>query len=381
MDEMTALREFRAAVQAPAAERLAAARAVVLAAATGSPGQRARGPGRPRRLAGPRLGIFSAAAAAVAVALLVSGTLIFTGSGPVTPAASAATRVLQRAAAAELTQPAPRGSQFIYTEAAFVLQVATGSSRTAPLWETGTALQRMWQSVSGSRPGAFGIPHCRVDGQRRSPCQPLIQIPAHAGQPGVSSYAELQKLPTSPQALLSYLEKPNRCPPASIGGRTVRFSRADRAWNQIGIILGNNMVVPPRLGQALLRAAARIPGVILLHNVADAAGRRGIAVARTASGVLRTELVFAPVSYRFIGVQDVLLKAGHGLPAGTVWAASALVRATVVDRAPATSGRDHYVPSECGYIPGLYGVGSASSGSAASPSSSSGGSTASGPGG
>jgi len=372
VDEMTALREFRAAVQAPAAGRLAAARAEVLAAATAPPGQQEQGPSWPRRPAWPRLGIFGAAAAVLAVALLVAGTLVFAGGGPVTPPASAAARVLQRAAAAELTQPAPRGSQFIYTKTAFVLQVATGSSRTAPRWETGTALQRMWQSVSGSRPGAFSIPHCRVDGRRRSPCQPLIQIPAHAGQPGVSSYAELQTLPTSPRALLSYLGKPGRCPPASIAGRTVRFSRADRAWNQIGTILGNNMVVPPRLGQALLRAAAQIPGVILLHNVADAAGRRGIAVARTASGVLRTEMIFAPGSYRFIGVQDVLLKAGHGLPAGTVWAASALVRARVVDRAPATSGRGQYAPSQCGYMPGLYAVGSASSGSAASSSSSSG---------
>jgi hypothetical protein len=378
---MTALREFRAAVQAPAADRLAAARAVVLAAATGLPGQQEQGPGRPRRPAWPRLGAYSAATAVLAVALLVSATLIFTGGGPVTPPASAAARVLQRAAAAELTQPAPRGSQFIYTKTAFVLQVPTGSGRTAPRWETGTALQRMWQSVSGSRPGAFSIPHCRVDGRRRSPCQPLIQIPAHAGQPGVSNYAELQKLPTSPRALLSYLERPGRCPPASIAGRAVRFSRADRAWNQIGTILGNNMVVPPRLGQALLRAAAQIPGVIVLHNVADAAGRRGIAVARTAAGVLRTELIFAPRSYRFIGVQDVLLKASHGLPAGTVWAASALVRATVVDRAPATSGRGQYAPSQCGYTPGLYAVGSASSGSAASPSSSSSGPAASGPGG
>jgi hypothetical protein len=365
---MTALREFRAAVRAPAGERLAAARAVVLAAATGSPGQQARGPGRPRRPAWLRLGIYGAAAAVLAAALLASGTLIFNGGGPVTPPASAAARVLQRAATAELTQPAPRGNQFIYTEAAFVLQVATGTSRAAPRWETGTALQQMWQSVSGSRPGAFGIPHCQVDGQRRSPCQPLIRIPAHAGQPGVSSYSELQKLPTSPRALLSYLEKPNGCPPASIGSRTIRFGPADRAWNKIGIILGNNMVVPPRLGQALLQAAARIPGVILLHDVADAAGHRGIAAARTASGVLRTELIFAPRSYRFIGVQDVLLKAGHGLPAGTVWAASALVRAQVADRAPATSGRGQYVPSECGYTPGLYGAGSTSPGSAASPS-------------
>jgi len=381
VDEMTVLREFRAAVRAPAAERLAAARAAVLAAAASSPGQQAGGPGRPRRPAWPRLGVYGAIATVLAAVLLISATLIFTGGGPVTPPASAAARVLRQAAAAELSQPAPRGSQFLYTETAFVLQVAAGGSRTAPQWEMGTALQQMWQSVSGSRPGAFGIPHCQVGGQRRSPCQPLIRIPAHAGQPGISSYADLQKLPTSPQALLSYLEEPNGCPPASIGSRTVRFGRADRAWNQIATILGNNMVIPPRLGQALFRAAAQIPGVILLHDVVDAAGHRGIAVARTASGVLRTELVFAPRSYRFSGVQDVLLKATQGLNAGTVWAASALVRAKVVTRAPATPGRGQYAPSQCGYLPGLYGVGSASSGSAAASSSSTSGSASSAPGG
>src|SRR5262249_58943503 len=146
VEGMTALREFRAAVRAPAADRLAAARAVVLAAATGSPGQQEQGPGRNRRPAWPRLGLYGAATAVLAVALFVSATLIFTGGGPVMPPASAAARVLQRAAAAELTQPAPRGSQFIYTETAFVLQVPTDSSRSAPRWETGTALQQMWQS-------------------------------------------------------------------------------------------------------------------------------------------------------------------------------------------------------------------------------------------
>jgi hypothetical protein len=371
VDEMTALREFRAAVRAPEAEKLAAARGLLLAATTTSPKrQRTR---LPDRLRWPHLAITGAIVAGTAAALLAA-LLVVGGSGPLVQPANAAVRVLQRAATAALGQPAPRGSQFIYTQAAVTSVIPVGGTRTNPVWATAMAEQQMWQSVNGSRPGAFAIPRCHAAGRTQSACIPLTRIPATGNPSATGSYAGLGTLPTSPAALLAYLEKPNGCPPGiAVDGRNVRLGGADRAWNAISDILGNIMVLPPRLGHALFEAAARIPGVTLLPSVTDAAGQRGVAVARTAGGVLRTELIFAPRSYRFIGVADVLLKSGDGLRADTVWAASALIRAGVVNAAPATPAGNAYTPASCStFMPGLYAFGSASAGPSATGSGSSG---------
>lgn len=363
MDEMTALREFRAAVRAPAAERLAAARTLLVATpnVAASPRKGRRLGGRPRW---PRHIALAGAIVVVTAAAIVVALVAVPGRSPLVSPANAAVRVLQRAAAAALGQPVPRGSQFIYTQAAVTSVIPVGGTRTKPVWATATAEQQMWQSVDGSRPGAFSIPRCHAAGRTQSSCIPLTRMPATASPAGTDSYAGLGRLPTSPAALLAYLEKPNGCPPAlAVGSRSIQLTPADRAWNAISDILGNIMVLPPRLGRALFEAAARIPGVVLLPGLTDAAGHRGIAVARTAAGVLRTELIFAPGSYRFLAVQDVLLKSGDGLRAGTVWAATALVRADVVNAAPATPAGRQYTPASCGtFMPGLYAFVSGSAG-------------------
>lgn len=384
MDEMTALREFRADVRAPQAGQLAAARALLVTATrevpAGVPGVASRVSAGQRtrmrdRLRWPRLAVTGAIVVVTAAAMLAALVAVG-GRGPLVQPANAAVRVLQRAAAAALSQPAPRDSQFIYTRAAVTGVIAVGGTQASPVWATVTAEQQMWQSVDGSRPGAFSIPRCRAAGRTRSSCIPLTRIPATGSPSATGSYAGLSTLPTSPAALLAYLERPNGCPAGlAVGSRSIRLDRADRAWNAISDILGNVMVLPPRLGHALFEAAARIPGVILLPSVTDAAGQRGIAVARTASGVLRTELIFTPRSYRFIGVQDVLLTSGDGLRAGMVWAASALLRAEVVNAAPVTRAGSQYAPASCGsFMPGLYTIGSSSAGSSSSGSSSGSGS-------
>ena len=201
--------------------------------------------------------------------------------------------------------------------------------------------------------------------------------------PTVETYAGLERLPTAPGALLSYLERPNGCPSAAFAGRhaSASSSRFARAWDEISTILGNGLVMPPRFGRAIFAAAARIPGVVLLPTVVDVAGRHGIAVARTAAG-LRTELIFEPHSYRFIGVQDIVLRPVPGLRAGTNFAGSALLQARVVNAAPVTPANQSLGVSECStFLPGPYSVGSSGSAVAPPPSgSSSAGSSSSGSG-
>lgn len=78
----------------------------------------------------------------------------------------------------------------------------------------------------------------------------------------------------------------------------------------VGDLLRETMA-PPDLRAALFRVAARIPGVELVGNVTDPAGRKGTAVARTSddAGFLeRNELVFDSETSELLAERQVLLE-------------------------------------------------------------------------
>jgi hypothetical protein len=75
--------------------------------------------------------------------------------------------------------------------------------------------------------------------------------------------------------------------------------------------LPRETMAPPDLRAALFRVAARIPGVELVGNVTDPAGRNGIGVARTSddAGFLeRNELIFDPDTSELLAERQVLLE-------------------------------------------------------------------------
>ena len=86
------------------------------------------------------------------------------------------------------------------------------------------------------------------------------------------------------------------------------------------------------------------------------------------TAALRMELIFAPRSYQFIGVQEVLTRHVPGIRAGMVWAAMSVLSAQVVNTAPVTSLGQSYQPSTCGFTPDMVAVGSTGSGSTGSSS-------------
>jgi hypothetical protein len=258
----------------------------------------------------------------------------------------------------------PRDGQFIYTDTNVVGRLPQGHRLAL---QRGS--QQMWQSVDGSKPGALGTAPCHAG---RAAC--LVLIPPGPQTPALTTYAGLTALPRRPGALLSYLHRHNTCS-APARTATARPGNGASEWDMVTAIFGNNQVMPPGLGKALFETATKIPGAVVLRHVADAAGGAGIAVARNESPQLRTELIFAPRSYRFIGVQDVLTRGAPGLRPGAVWAASALVAAKVVNAAPITSLSQSYEPGTCGFMPGFYTTSASASGSsqgASSGSSSSG---------
>jgi len=100
-------------------------------------------------------------------------------------------------------------------------------------------------------------------------------------------------------------------------------------------------VAPPQLRAALFRVAARIPGVELVGEVTDPAGRRGVAVARTSddAGFLeRNELVFDPETSELLAERQVLLERVDWIDAkpGTVIGYAVYLNSGLVD---ATSDR------------------------------------------
>jgi hypothetical protein len=56
------------------------------------------------------------------------------------------------------------------------------------------------------------------------------------------------------------------------------------------------------------RAAAQIPGTTTSQPATDVAGRLGLAVARTDTGI-RTELIFDRASYQYLGTNRVIVDA------------------------------------------------------------------------
>ncbi len=58
---------------------------------------------------------------------------------------------------------------------------------------------------------------------------------------------------------------------------------AAEAFTTIGDLLGES-IAPPEVSAALYRAAALIPGVTVVPDAVDAAGRHGVAVAFDGSG-------------------------------------------------------------------------------------------------
>jgi hypothetical protein len=245
----------------------------------------------------------------------------------------------------------PRADQFTYTDTRIVSHLTPGRVLRGSV--------RMWQSVDGSRPGAFRI----------TPCPPgadcLVLIPPGADTPALPSYAGLTRLPRDPAALAAYLRHNTACREAAKAGP------ASTEWNALTALLGHAQLLPPGLGQELFQTAAAIPGAVVLPDVTDAAGGHGVTVARNSSSALRDELIFAPGSYRFIGIQQIVIHPLAGLRAGAVWSATSLADTHIADTAPVAPLDKSYVPQECGYMPAFYAVSSGSSGTLPSGSASS----------
>ncbi|MER5852606.1 CU044_5270 family protein [Streptomyces sp. NPDC002012] len=282
------------------------------------------------------------AAPAVACALAVGGVMVvnFTdtpGRGTTAVKDGSATgapeakQLLDRIAlaAAGAKQPMVRADQFVYIESE--VSYAAQSAAGGPVTMAPAHTRQVWSSADGSRPGLLrekGEPDSRLDddapvyhldgpGATPRPSTP------HKKRPSISdpTHKYVAALPTDADALLKLIRNETR-------GQGQDPDQ--RAFTAIGDLLAETWA-PPQVSAALYKAAAKIPGVTVIHAAADATGREGVAVARTAHGQ-QTQWVFDRSTYAFLGERTVLTEAGDAGPAGTVVGTSAILTKAAVDR-------------------------------------------------
>lgn len=281
--------------------------------ATGTPR-----PNRRRLLWG--LAPVTAVAAAVVGVLAIGGV---TGGGTVNTGPDkvsddAAGQLLERFALVAEQQPAGtvRDDQYAYVKS---LVSFAGISEEDPKHVTVTLddpyERQIWLSVNGAKAG-------RLTAADR-PKLPSVLDPNPKPSLNTPTYRYLESLPTDPDALLALLYA---------GKDDVKNSREQKAFDTIGDLLTES-IAPPKLTAALYRAAAKIPGVVVVKDATDAAGRHGVAVARLdeATGA-RQEWIFNKATSTYLGLREVQVNASpDGIAAGTLLGETAVLKRAIVD--------------------------------------------------
>ncbi|MEE1827487.1 CU044_5270 family protein [Streptomyces sp. BE20] len=255
-------------------------------------------------------------AATLMAVTLTQGTGASTNRTP--PATAASVELLDRAARVAWSGPEPsvRDAQYTYlrtvSHSTSLSESADGTMRRG----TTTTEAEKWASVDGSRPGLTR--HAGAD-------EPLSALDGSLLTS--SSYRLLATLPTDPELLL---RKIHADAVRDHGRGSDSTTGPDQeSFVAIGDLL-RSTVVPPRLSAALYRAAARIPGVVAVDDAVDAAGRRGVAVARVHNGE-RFEWIFDRQTMCLLGTRTVLIKDGPWGKSGDEVDSAALVAWGIVD--------------------------------------------------
>ncbi len=254
-----------------------------------------------------------------AVATVAALTFVALPSGErgtsAAPGRSAVTLLQNIAFAAERTQPPGdvRDDQFVYIKSrvAYTSYVNGGPGKLEPVHD-----REIWLSVDGIRDGLLEEDKEHLRHQVLKYSGDLLGKPT---APSATSYRELSKLPTDPDKMLAWLYE--------TVGKQVDNEQPDKDYRAF-VLFGDlirETLMPPKVGGALYRAAAKIPGVEVVPDVQDTAGRTGIAVTRTGADGAEEQLIFDKETYTFLGERS--------LDDGEQTGSSSVMERAVVDRA------------------------------------------------
>ncbi|GGW39471.1 CU044_5270 family protein [Streptomyces xantholiticus] len=227
--------------------------------------------------------------------------------------ASTVERIAAAASARKTPEPGP--GQYIYIKSKVsYLVVSHTDADESKAWVQPLHIREVWNSPDGKQ-GWLDEPGYKPKGgiTLNSDVENSLNAP---------SYDYLKTLPTDPDALLKKIYKETK----GQGN-----SPDQQAFTTVGDLL-REQLAPAKLNAALYRAAAKIPGVVVVDHAKDAAGREGIALARVdQQRGDRTEWIFDPKTYAYLGSRAVQVKQADGIKPGTVLESTAVLERTVVD--------------------------------------------------
>lgn len=150
--------------------------------------------------------------------------------------------------------------------------------------------------------------------------------PGERGYEVSTNYRHLSTLPTDADEMYDWLRE---TAPKYSGQET------DQAMFVLVGDLIRQAIVPPEVSAALYRAVAKIPGVMVIDNAVDAAGRPGIAIARNdPDNPSRDEWIFDRKTHEFLGERSVATSDwSGGVEKGDVTSNTAILDRAVVDKA------------------------------------------------
>ncbi|MEV7285133.1 CU044_5270 family protein [Streptomyces sp. NPDC093252] len=297
---------------------------------------------KPRRLRLPRPAITLPAVAAAVTGVIVAVTVLNNGGGGGLATGPALTtdlgtassdgvpqlldRISHAASAPDGTaRPIPKPGQFVYVESRVADSFLKIEGDDASLASHALHTRKVWKSPDGTE--GWLIDPAVND----SPEGETLSLPDEQGNTPEAtingpSYDYLTKLTTDPDQLLAKIYKETE----GQGN-----SPDQQAFSTIGDLLGESYP-PTELYSALFKTAAKIPGVVVVNDAEDAAGREGIAVARLdeTSGA-REEWIFDRKTFVFLGERSVQVnertEQGVVIEPGTIMHTSAVIDRAVVD--------------------------------------------------
>ncbi|MFI5823688.1 CU044_5270 family protein [Streptomyces rishiriensis] len=299
-------------------------------------------PAKVRRFRLPRPAIALPALAAALAGMVVGGVALSGGGGAegggvatgpalTTHVGTATTKGVPQLldqislAAAHVFQPDVKPGQYIYIESktadTFVKTVDDKSSLASHELHR----RQVWMSPDGTK-GWLIDPAVNDSSEGETLSLPDEQGNTRKAYLNNPSYDYLAKLTTDPDALLAKIYKETK----GHGN-----SPDQEAFTTIGDLIGESYP-PADLYPALFKAAEKIPGVVVVNDAVDAAGRHGVAVARLdeTSGA-REEWIFDEKTHVFLGERTVQVRKetseGVLIKPGTVLLRSAIINRTVVD--------------------------------------------------
>jgi hypothetical protein len=211
------------------------------------------------------------------------------------PANAAELGALAAKAARDVPGPYPKPGQWVYiktmvaSDARFIVRSDDKGDRLERVPAEGPRAVEWWSKVGQPGGGTNSFTN-REGNALLGP--PLIQ--------GVS-YPDLPSLPTDPDRLLKAIYDYQRKQFRGWGGPSIWWPQT---FTTIAGMLGN-LVVPPELQAALFQAMAKIPGVTVVQDTVDAAGRRGMALALVDDQV-RFEVILEKGTYRYLGLARIV---------------------------------------------------------------------------